>query len=147
VVRCIARSNSLPAGIVNSLHLRNVENARVVDASKLSFLSSEECVADSSISLSMLQVTGSLGFHSRSPVKHLIPQMSLWSNGKLQVANGRSASMWAAHRWVMYDLMVWGCSHFIPLSHPTHSSIAVCNVGRFDPSKLWNWGCMMMKSM
>ena len=146
VVRCIARLNSLLAGIVNSPHLRNAENARVVDALKLSFPSSEECVTDSSIALSMSQVIRSLGFCSCSPVKHLIPWMSLWSNGDSQVANGRSVLMCAARRWVTYDLMVLGCSCFIPPSHTKHSSITVCDVGRFDLSELWNWGCMMMKS-
>ena len=55
--------------------------------------------------------------------------------------------MWADRKCVTYDLMVFGCSCFVPLSHLTHLSIAVCDAGRVDPSGLRNWGCKMTKSI
>src|SRR5882672_12633527 len=140
-------SNVFEPRTVNSPHLRKPENAEVTEASKLSRSSRLAWLEASNNCLRIAHVIGSLGFLSRSPMYLLIPLMTCWSRGDSQAENGRSASMCAEHRWVMYDLMVLGCTLWTPPSHETHSSRADCDAGKIGLSGFLNCGYRMMKSV
>ena len=93
---------------VNLPHLRKPAKAVVTEASKLRRPSREAWVEASRTCLSIVHVMGSLGLLSRSPMYLLMPLMTCCRRGDLHAENGRSVSMWADRRWVMYDLIVLG---------------------------------------
>ena len=130
----------LPAGMVNSPHLRKAENAVMVAASKLSWPERLECVMVARMCTSTSHVISSLGMHSRCPMYLLMPLMTLWRRGDSHAENGRPVSMWADHRWVMYDLIVLGWSCLTPPSQATHSSSAVWETGSTELSMVLNCG-------
>jgi len=120
LVRCMLGSKVLPDWTVNSPHLRNPEKAAMLSASKLSRLSQDKWAVCSRTQLSTSHVMGSLGQCYFSPMYILIPLMTHWSREDLHAVNARSASTWADHKWVTYDLIVLGWRCLTPPSHVTH---------------------------
>jgi len=110
----------------------------VTSASKLSLLDKFEWTAEASMLASTSHMMGNLGFHFHSPMYLLMPLMMRWSIGDSHAENDRPASMWADCRYVMYDLMVLGCSLLAPPSHATHSSNVACDAGKIELSVFLN---------
>jgi len=90
---------------------------------------------------------GKFGFLSALPRYFLKPLMTHLRSGDLHAMKGGSALTGADCRCVMYNLIVFGWILLMLPSHVTHSSRAVCDAGRTDPSVFLNCRCRAMKSV